>query len=64
MINVENVEIFDAMGRLVMPVKTLRATSLQQQHPTTLDISHLPTGIYFIRITTENDVVVRKIIKN
>jgi len=30
---------------------------------TVVNISHLPSGIYFVRITTENGVVTRKIIK-
>jgi len=29
-----------------------------------IDISHLPVGIYFIRITTENGVVTKKVMKN
>jgi hypothetical protein len=61
-INVQNIEIFDLMGRMVMPVETLRATSLQQ-HPTTINISHFPSGVYFLRITTESGVVVRKVVK-
>jgi hypothetical protein len=28
-----------------------------------LDISNIPAGMYFVRITTENGVVVKKIIK-
>ena len=82
MLNVQNIEIFDVMGRVVT-VETWRAASLQQEtlnikpenttppfgHPTnnggefTLDISNAPSGIYFIRIQTENDVVTRKIVK-
>ncbi|MCL2040648.1 MAG: T9SS type A sorting domain-containing protein [Bacteroidales bacterium] len=29
----------------------------------TLDLSHLPVGIYFLRITTENGAVTRKVVK-
>ncbi|MCL2510722.1 MAG: T9SS type A sorting domain-containing protein [Bacteroidales bacterium] len=29
-----------------------------------LDISHLPVGIYFIRIQTDEGAVVRKVVKN
>jgi len=54
-----NVEIFDVMGRIVA-VETRLATSL---HETLLDISHIPSGIYFIRIHTEKGVVTRKIVK-
>jgi len=67
------------MGRMVMPVETLRATSLQSQigasgatsppsgglggAEITFDLSNVPAGIYFIRIQTENSVVVRKVVK-
>jgi hypothetical protein len=47
-LKIDNVEIFDVMGRLY-DVETLRATSLQST-PATLDISHLPAGVYFLRI--------------
>jgi hypothetical protein len=29
-----------------------------------LNISHLPAGSYFVRIKTENGVVVRKVVKS
>ncbi|MDR2972632.1 MAG: T9SS type A sorting domain-containing protein, partial [Bacteroidales bacterium] len=29
-----------------------------------IDISHLPAGIYFVRMKIENDVLIRKIIKH
>ena len=47
-----DVQIFDMYGRnvLVAAVETGRAPSLQQQPTTTLDISHLPDGVYFLRI--------------
>jgi uncharacterized protein YjdB len=57
-LKIENVEVFDVIGRMYH-VETLRATSLQ------LDISHLPTGIYFVRIQTENGkIITRKVVKN
>jgi hypothetical protein len=49
------------MGKCVATVETLRATSLQI---TTIDISHLPTGVYFVEIKTETGVVTKKVIKN
>ena len=82
MFNVQNIEIFDVMGRVVT-VETWRAASLHETlnvkpenttppfgHPSnnggefTLDISNAPSGIYFVRIQTDNDVVIRKIIKS
>jgi len=55
-----NVEIFDVMGRVVT-VETWHAASLQ---PTiTFNLSTLPSGVYFIRITTDNGVITKKVIK-
>jgi hypothetical protein len=55
------------MGRNVGIVETWRAASLHSeigQSEIVFDISHLPSGIYFLRITTENGVVMRKVVKN
>jgi hypothetical protein len=56
---VKNIEIFDVFGRCV-----------DIAHPTLrgglrgLYISHLPSGIYFVRIQTDKGVVTRKVVKN
>ncbi|MCL2042223.1 MAG: T9SS type A sorting domain-containing protein, partial [Bacteroidales bacterium] len=55
---VESVEVFDVYGRNVS-----RLTS-HIAHPISIDISFLPSGIYFVRITTENNVVTKKIVKH
>jgi hypothetical protein len=55
-LTIENVEIFDVLGRLCH-VETRHATSLQ------LDISHLPSGIYFVKIKTETGIITKKIVK-
>jgi hypothetical protein len=57
-LKIENVEIFDVYGR-----KLLSHTAHRTPH-TVLNVSHLQSGIYFIRITTSNNVVIKKIIKN
>jgi hypothetical protein len=31
---------------------------------TTIDISHLPAGIYFVQITTEKGIVTKRVVKN
>jgi len=54
---IENVEVFDIMGRMVATVETRLIASLQ------MDISHLPSGIYFMKIKTDAGEVVRKIVK-
>jgi uncharacterized protein (DUF2141 family) len=58
-LKIENVEIFDVMGRMCH-VETWHAASLQPQR---LNLSHLPIGIYFVRIQTKESVVIRKVVK-
>ena len=55
--DIHNVEIFDVYDRNVSRLTSYIA------HPISIDISHLPTGVYFVRITTENGTVTRKVIK-
>jgi len=68
--SLQNIEVFDVMGRMVYTVKTRLLRQAQQplaslqDDTTTLDISHLPSGIYFVRIQTEDGAVVRKVVKN
>ena len=52
------IEIFDIFGRSVYIAHPSRREGLSG-----LDISHLPSGIYFVRIATENGVVTRKVVK-
>ncbi|MCL2042185.1 MAG: C25 family cysteine peptidase [Bacteroidales bacterium] len=58
-----DVAIFDVMGRAVVvaPVEARHATSLQSE--ITFDLSNVPAGVYFLRITTDEGVVVRKVVK-
>jgi hypothetical protein len=49
-----DIEIFDIMGKKV--------SHLTISHP--ISISHLPAGMYFLRIQTENGMITKKIIKN
>jgi hypothetical protein len=57
--SVQSVGIFDVMDKLVFFVETHGRASLRQ--PTsTINISHLPAGIYFVRIQTENGTMVTK----
>jgi hypothetical protein len=48
-----DIAIFDIMGRKV--------SHLTISHP--ISISHLPAGIYFLRITTDKGVITKKIVK-
>ncbi|MCL2510939.1 MAG: T9SS type A sorting domain-containing protein [Bacteroidales bacterium] len=59
-LQVTRIEVYDVMGRMVTNVGALRATPL---HCGTINIAHLPSGIYFLKITTDSGVVTRKVIK-
>jgi len=61
MINVQGVEVFDLMGRKVFEQK---AEGRKQKAEWCLDISNLPDGMYFLRIISEQGVVVKKVVKN
>ena len=53
-----DITIFDTFGRKLQ-VSNLKSQISNHQ----IDISHLPNGVYFLRIQTENGVVVRKVVK-
>jgi photosystem II stability/assembly factor-like uncharacterized protein len=52
-------EVLDLSGRAV--VNTIEGWA--EEHSIRLDISHLSSGIYFIRVNLENQTIVKKIIK-
>jgi len=56
-LTINNVEIFDIYGRNVTP-HTPYLTPL-----TSYDLTVFPAGIYFLKITTENGIVMKKVIK-
>jgi len=56
-LRIESIEIFDVFGKNVS-----RLTS-HIAHPISIDISFLPTGVYFLRITTDDGVVTRAVVK-
>jgi len=55
-LRIKSVEIFDVYGRIV-------GTYPCGRPETAIDISYLPTGIYFVKIRTEAGDVVRKVVK-
>ena len=56
---INNVEIFDVYGRKLSSHHLITSSSNHQ-----INISHLPAGIYFVKVTTEQGVFVEKVIKN
>ena len=55
-LKIENVEIFDVYGRKIF--------NFQLSTFNSMDISKLQVGIYFVKIFTENGMVIQKVIKN
>ncbi|MCL2040880.1 MAG: choice-of-anchor J domain-containing protein [Bacteroidales bacterium] len=56
--DIHGVEIFDVMGK-----RALSSPVSPSSPETALDLSRLPSGIYFLRITTGNGTVTRKVVK-
>jgi hypothetical protein len=65
-LTIENIAIYDMIGQSVYS-STLGISPLWGDKGglsmLRLDVSHLPSGIYFIRIQTENGVVMKKVVK-
>jgi hypothetical protein len=64
--SLKNIEIFDVMGKKSSKFKVSGSNSEHKtlNFETVIDISQLASGIYLLRIQTENGVVVRKVVKN
>jgi hypothetical protein len=56
-VNIHKIDIFNVLGKKVL---TQKAKNGRQK---TINISHLPTGMYFVRITTETGTVTQKVVK-
>ena len=56
-LRIENVEVFDVYGRNLTPHTTYLAPH------TSLDITNLSSGVYFVKIYTNAGVVVKKVVK-
>lgn len=54
---IKNYEIIDASSRIIKSEKNLKSTSIS------LDLSSLKSGVYIFKITTENNTVVKKVVK-
>ncbi|MCL2290811.1 MAG: T9SS type A sorting domain-containing protein [Bacteroidetes bacterium] len=56
-LKIDNIDIFDVYGR-----KLLSTLSLRSQY-TTIDISHLPAGVYIVKLYTESGEMIKKVLK-
>jgi hypothetical protein len=57
-IGMDEIHVFDMLGRKVMEYKVENEVTYK------LDLSFLPGGIYFVRIKTETEMVMKKVVKN
>ncbi|MCL2435053.1 MAG: T9SS type A sorting domain-containing protein, partial [Lentimicrobiaceae bacterium] len=55
---INSIEVFDVYGRKVSSHHLIASSSHQK-----INISHLNSGIYFVKVTTESGEVIKKIIK-
>jgi hypothetical protein len=55
---ITKVEVYDVLGQL----QTSTQVSLAKRHTASIDLSKLSSGIYFVRITTGNGVVTKKVV--
>jgi len=56
-LTIHSVEIFDIYGKCHVSLVTCHSTHV------TLNISHLSAGLYFVKISTEAGMVVKKVVK-
>lgn len=57
---VDKVEVYDVAGKVIVSKNNFSSNN----NASTLDISSVSNGIYFVKITAENQSIVKKIIKN
>jgi hypothetical protein len=58
-LSIDGIEIFDILGRM-QNIKNGNFLYPEMK----IDISHLPSGIYFVKIVTESSVEIKKVLKN
>ena len=66
-LKIENIEIFDVIGRVQsskFKVQSSQPETLNPQPETIIDISHLPSGFYFLGIRTDKGIFTAKVVKN
>jgi len=57
-LTINNVEIFDIYGRKQLSIVHCQLSIKK------MDISNLFSGIYFVKITTENEIIMKKVVKH
>ncbi|MCX7996095.1 MAG: T9SS type A sorting domain-containing protein, partial [candidate division WOR-3 bacterium] len=55
-----NLSLYDVSGRLIETM--VNGVKGSGYHQKTLKISHLPQGVYFIRLNLDNNCIIRKIV--
>ena len=58
-VQVTALEVFDVYGKLINAVETVCTPSLQTQ----INVSDLASGMYFVRVTTEQGVATKSFVK-
>ena len=57
-LNLDKIEVYDITGKIINSKTNLNSTN------TTLDLTNVSTGIYFVKIISNNQSTVKRIIKN
>jgi len=57
-LRIDNVEFFDVFGR------KQKSTIVNLQSEILIDISYLPAGVYFIKLSSQTETITQKIMKN
>ncbi|MCL2435291.1 MAG: T9SS type A sorting domain-containing protein, partial [Lentimicrobiaceae bacterium] len=55
---IKSIEVFDVYGRAISSHHLIPSSSHQK-----INLSHINSGIYFVKITTEASEVVKKVVK-
>ena len=55
-VQIESIEVFDVYGKLINTVNMTPET-------TTINVSNLAAGMYFVRVTTEQGVATKSFVK-
>ena len=60
-LNPNKIEVYDITGKLIMKKDSLEVSGINQ---TNIDLSNTSNGVYFVKISTENNTITKRIIKN